>query len=160
MPGIQARSQAEEPLLSTSKPSSSPNSPSLQPLSSSVPLKGILPICHSSLDAAISATNNCSSHGHVYRRNSAQRDSKIECYACSCTPSVLRNKDGKVAKTTFWGGPACQKKDVSTSFWLLALVTIGLLAAVGWGIGLLAAVGGEELPSVIGAGVAGPRAQK
>lgn len=39
-------------------------------------------------------------------------------------------------------------------------MTVFLVALVAWGVGLLMAVGGEELPSVIGAGVAGPRAQK
>ena len=59
-----------------------------------------------------------------------------------------------------WGGPACQKKDVSTPFWLLAGITIFLVSVVSWGIGLLVSIGQEELPGVIGAGVAGPRAQK
>ena len=45
-------------------------------------------------------------------------------------------------------------------FFLLAGVTLGLLAVSAWGVGLLVSVGGEELPSVIGAGVAGPRASK
>ena len=35
---------------------------------------------------------------------------------------------------------------------------MGLLAVVGWGIGLLVDVGGGELPGVLGAGVGGPRA--
>jgi len=58
-------------------------------------------------------------------------------------------------KTTRWTGPACQKKDVSFEFWLLASVTVGLLSVIAWGIGLLMQMGGQELPSVIGAGVAG-----
>ena len=45
-------------------------------------------------------------------------------------------------------------------FFLLAGMTIALVGAVSWGVGLLMSVGNEELPSVIGAGVAGPRAQK
>ena len=60
----------------------------------------------------------------------------------------------------YWGGAACQKKDVSAPFFLLAGLTIALVGVVSWGIGLLMSVGQEELPSVIGAGVAGPRAQK
>ena len=63
-------------------------------------------------------------------------------------------------KTVHWGGPACQKKDVSMPFFLLAGLTIGLIAVVAWGIGLLISIGQEDLPSVIGAGVAGPRTQK
>lgn len=68
-------------------------------------------------------------------------------------------KDGKI-KTTNWGGPACQKKDVSVPFWLLTGFTIAMVATVSWAIGLVFSIGQEDLPSVIGAGVAGPRAQK
>ena len=39
-------------------------------------------------------------------------------------------------------------------------MTVGLLGAAGWGIGLLAGMGSEELPGVLSAGVGGPRAQK
>lgn len=45
-------------------------------------------------------------------------------------------------------------------FWLLAGISIAMVATVSWGIGLLFSIGQEDLPSVIGAGVAGPRAQK
>lgn len=64
-------------------------------------------------------------------------------------------------KTTQWAGPACQKKDISTPFWLLGGTTVALVFAVGWGMSLLYAMGSEELPSVIGAGVsnAGARAK-
>lgn len=46
------------------------------------------------------------------------------------------------------------------SFWLIAGFTVALVAAVSWGVGLLYSIGQEELPSVIGAGVAGPKAQR
>ena len=45
-------------------------------------------------------------------------------------------------------------------FWLLAGLTVALVAVVSWGVGLLVSIGQEDLPSVIGAGVAGPRASK
>ena len=45
-------------------------------------------------------------------------------------------------------------------FFLIAGTTIAIVALVSWGIGLLFSIGQEDLPSVIGAGVAGPRAQK
>ena len=69
------------------------------------------------------------------------------------------NEDGTI-KTTQWGGPACQKKDISAAFWLLAGFSIVMMATVSWGVGLLFSIGQEDLPSVIGAGVAGPRAQR
>lgn len=68
--------------------------------------------------------------------------------------------DGGGSKTIYWGGPACQKKDISVPFFLLAGLSIALVGAVTWGIGLMASIGQEELPSVIGSGVTGPRAQK
>lgn len=72
---------------------------------------------------------------------------------------MRKNSDGTV-KTVQWGGPACQKKDVSIPFWLLAGFTVLLVGVVTWAIGLLYSVGSEELPSVIGAGVSGGKAQK
>ena len=80
------------------------------------------------------------------------------CYACKCGKTVLER--GKGVKTVQWAGPACARKDVSSSFWLLVAVSVGLVATVSWGVGLMFSIGQEELPSVIGAGVAGPRAQK
>lgn len=72
---------------------------------------------------------------------------------------MRKNEDGSV-KTVQWGGPACQKKDVSVPFWLLAGFSVLLVSAISWGVGLLYSVGSEELPSVIGAGVAMGKAQK
>jgi hypothetical protein len=59
-----------------------------------------------------------------------------------------------------WGGTACEKKDVSVEFWLFASFGIAMTGLVAGAIGLLYIMGTEELPSVIGAGVAGPRATK
>jgi len=57
---------------------------------------------------------------------------------------------------TYWGGPACQKKDISVQFWLFVGSGIILAFLVSAGIGMLYSMGSEELPSVIGAGVSGP----
>ena len=70
----------------------------------------------------------------------------------------MKNNNG--IQTTRWGGPACQKKDISSNFFLLAGISIALVGMATWGVGLMYSIGEEELPSVIGAGVAGPRAQK
>ncbi|KAK1918310.1 hypothetical protein P3342_001228 [Pyrenophora teres f. teres] len=59
-------------------------------------------------------------------------------------------------KVTYWGGPACQKKDISTQFWLFVGSGVILAFLVSSGIGMLYSMGAEELPSVIGAGVSGP----
>jgi hypothetical protein len=59
-------------------------------------------------------------------------------------------------KTTYWGGPACQKKDISVQFWLFVMIGVALAFLISAGIGMLYSMGSEELPSVIGAGVSGP----
>ena len=43
---------------------------------------------------------------------------------------------------------------------MLALFSVGLVFLVSFAIGELMGMGGEELPSVIGAGVSGPTAKK
>ncbi|KZF26048.1 hypothetical protein L228DRAFT_242443 [Xylona heveae TC161] len=120
--------------------------------------KGILPVCHNSLDSCISATNNCSGHGSCFAKGGSSDKTGPACYTCGCVPTVRKNSDGTV-KTTHWGGPACQKKDVSMPFFLLAGFTVTIIGVISWGIGLLFSIGNEELPSVIGAGVVGPRAK-
>ncbi|KAL8779396.1 MAG: hypothetical protein Q9213_006964 [Squamulea squamosa] len=123
---------------------------------SSVPRPGILPVCQPHLDKLVDVTNNCSGHGTPYLKSKG----KPSCYACKCSKTVLSRGEGKGVKTIVWAGPACSKKDVSAPFWLLAGISIAIVATVSWGIGLLFSIGQEDLPSVIGAGVAGPRAQK
>lgn len=153
------RQQPEEPLVSPgSAPSShQPSASEISPLQASTsPLpRGIIPACHPTLQSAISATNKCSGHGIAYKKSGGETD----CYACKCSKTVLTDDEGRT-KTVYWGGPACQKKDISVPFFLLAGLSIALVGVATWGVGLLMSIGQEELPSVIGAGVAGPRAQK
>lgn len=155
---------SEEPLSAhAAPPPSSKNShpSSLKTLKNPVLLKGILPLCQPSKEKCITATNNCSGHGTPYRKPiDPSAKSAKECWTCHCDDTLRTDKDGKVIKTTQWGGPACRKKDVSVPFFLLAGLTIALVTIVSWGIGLLYSIGQEDLPSVIGAGVTGPRAQK
>ncbi|KAK2759059.1 hypothetical protein FQN54_003158 [Arachnomyces sp. PD_36] len=120
----------------------------------------LLPICHTSESSCQSATNNCSGHGTCYRKYGSQDngdDDSGDCYACRCERTIVRKNDDGTVKTVQWGGSACQKKDVSIPFWLLAGFTVLLVAVVSWAIGLMYSVGGEELPSVIGAGVSGAK---
>ncbi|KAL1850799.1 hypothetical protein Plec18170_006633 [Paecilomyces lecythidis] len=126
---------------------------------SSVP-STLMPVCYLSESACVESTNNCSGHGQCYRKyGSKDESSRGDCYACKCVETKEKNKDGSV-RTVQWGGPACQKKDVSTPFFLLAGITVGIVFAVASGIGMLFSVGQQELPSVIGAGVGAPRAQR
>ena len=157
---LSARQQQPEEPLSSPSTASSPSFPEVVPFQASTsPLPhGVLPICYSTLQSCIATTNNCSGHGTAYKKYKKFSD-EIDCFACKCSKTVLTDDEGRV-KTVYWGGPACQKKDISVPFFLLAGLSIALIGAVTWGIGLMASIGQEELPSVIGAGVAGPRAQK
>ncbi|KAL2005013.1 hypothetical protein VTN00DRAFT_2863 [Thermoascus crustaceus] len=120
----------------------------------------LMPVCYASNSSCVDATNNCSGHGRCYRKYASKNEAaSSDCYACKCVDTVIRKKDGSI-KRIQWGGSACEKRDVSTPFFLLAGITVVIMAAVGSGIGMLFSVGQEELPSVIGAGVAAPRAQR
>jgi len=122
----------------------------------SAPLRGILPACFRSQEECEKRTRNCTGHGKC-RKLYHDRDTKQggDCYSCQCSATKEDRGDGKV-KTTVWGGPACQKQDVSIAFWLIALFTVGLIFVVSFAVGSVLTMGGEELPSVIGAGVSGP----
>lgn len=166
MPGAQSllrkRSQPiEAPLeLDTIAPLRQSANPAISVLAnSSKAVVGILPACFASQSLCVSVTRNCSGHGlckHKYTDKTANsKSSASECYSCECSVQRTKNEKGQTV-TTQWGGPACQKKDVSTQFWLLALFTVGLVFVVMFAIGQIMAMGGQELPSVIGAGVSGP----
>lgn len=110
-----------------------------------------VPSCFASQNACETATSSCSGHGLCVDRwgNDGTADA---CFFCYCSSTV--EKDAKdVAHVYYWGGATCQKRDVSTPFWLFAGVGITLAATVAFSIGLLFSVGEEKLPGVIGAGV-------
>ncbi|KAH9828751.1 hypothetical protein Tdes44962_MAKER09229, partial [Teratosphaeria destructans] len=120
------------------------------------PLTGILPACFSSQQQCQSSTRNCTGHGQCSKKfTDSSSSDKSSCWTCQCSATKQTTSDGKT-QTTYWGGPACQKKDVSVQFWLIALFTVGLVFLFGFGIGELFGMGNQELPSVIGAGVSGP----
>jgi Domain of unknown function (DUF3844) len=130
--------------LSTTQSNSSP--PKLAPGT-------FLPTCFSSEPPCTNATNNCSGHGSCEEKYAG-------CYACRCSRTIVRYNDDGTTKTVQWGGTACEKKDISTEFWLFASFGISMTALVAGTVALLYSMGSEELPSVIGAGVAGPRTTK
>jgi hypothetical protein len=148
------QSPEEEPLdlLPTSTPDLLSNP---TPYKSNTTLPRRFPACFTSLSACNNATNSCSGHGSCKPFGSSK-----SCFQCKCTRTTIRtNKDGS-KKTTLWAGAACQKKDISTEFTLFAVfgVTMGML--IMGVIGMMYSMGAQELPSVIGAGVAGPTAKK
>ncbi|KXT15678.1 hypothetical protein AC579_6138 [Pseudocercospora musae] len=154
----------EEPLAETHsfKPVQSFSAPVSSFANNTTPLRGILPACFTSQSACESATRNCTGHGQCSKKYhdadslAPGGSTGLDCWSCQCKST--KSSDGK--KTTVWAGPACQKKDVSVEFWLIALFTVALVSLIGFAIGNLISMGSEELPSVIGAGVSGPTARK
>ncbi|KAI9774458.1 MAG: hypothetical protein M1835_006042 [Candelina submexicana] len=122
--------------------------------------KSTVSVCYNHFNSCVAATNNCTGRGHCAKKYSSDNGeaAAVDCFACSCHKTTTVDDDGNV-KTTFWGGPACTKKDVSMPFFLLAGFTISFILVTTFGIGLLYSIGAEELPSVIGAGVASQRAK-
>lgn len=138
-------SKLEAPVSNNAASSTSP----------STPLKTIIPRCHGSVDSCIAATGNCSGHGTCSKKYG--KDNENACYSCFCIASV--NMTDGYKQSIHWGGPACQKEDISSQFWLLAGFSVAAVGLVSWGIGMLFSIGEEKLPGVIGAGVSGPKAR-
>ena len=165
MPGLQsllrkrqprAQVMEEDRATASSSASSDSTASSNTGISQASPLPGIIPACFPSESTCKSNTRECTGHGSCqlkYTDPTAKDGSPAKhCYACVCAATTSSN--GK--STTFWGGGACQKKDVSVEFWLLALFSIGMVFLISFVIGQIWSMGQEELPSVIGAGVSGP----
>ncbi|KAI6809426.1 hypothetical protein KC327_g11614 [Hortaea werneckii] len=131
---------------------------------STSPIPGILPQCFASLSACEEMTRNCSGHGSCYKKftdNSASDTSRYrDCYVCGCKATVKETSSDGGKTKTYWGGSACQKRDVSVEFWMLALFSVGFIFLISFAVGSVWEMGGEELPSVIGAGVSGPSAKR
>lgn len=149
------RSISEEPM--TDVPESSPV-PALAAVNTLAPViksiaKRPMSVCHASYNSCVSATDNCSGNGNCYLKYNGSSGS-LSCYACGCVASYNANS----SLTTYWGGAACSKKDISAQFWLLAGFSILLMGLASWAVGMLFSVGEEKLPGVIGAGVSGPKA--
>lgn len=111
------------------------------------------PACFTSQASCENTTNFCSGHGNCYEAHNA-------CFKCKCGSTLARTNPDGTNKTTQWGGAACQKKDISVPFLMFAAFGVFFAAVIAGAIGLLYNMGSEPLPSVIGAGVAGPKAGK
>ncbi|KAK8058052.1 hypothetical protein PG994_008500 [Apiospora phragmitis] len=163
---LRRREQKSEVVL-TDKETAAPTKPaavdkakaSTSPSTSSHPFSatdnkkkgGLYPACFASQNACNAATGNCTGHGVCENKWSAGAGDKA-CFSCRCLATTEKQADGRPS-LYHWGGGACQKRDVSTPFWLLAGFTIVMLSVVGFCINLLFQVGEEPLPGVIGAGV-------
>lgn len=119
----------------------------------------LAPVCHTSNSSCAESTNNCSGHGYCYLKFTSGGEATTgNCYACRCQQTLVRKKDGTTQKVQ-WGGPACQKKDISSPFFLIAGVSVFAVIMISSAVGMLFSMGQQELPSVIGAGVGGSKAQ-
>ncbi|KAI9719983.1 MAG: hypothetical protein M1812_003108 [Candelaria pacifica] len=162
---IARQGKYEAPLSAATDPeaSAAPKSgprPSHPQVMTPAAFKSTVSVCHTNFNSCVAATNNCTGRGHCERKYSSDngKEARVDCFACSCHKTIKVDEDGKV-KTTYWGGAACTKKDVSMPFFLLAGFTISFVLVISFGVGLLYSIGAEELPSVIGAGVASQRAK-
>ncbi|KAG9199665.1 hypothetical protein G6514_008220 [Epicoccum nigrum] len=117
-------------------------------------VRGILPPFFNSLASCEKLTLNCSGHGACKLLHKAQDKTQQDRFGCACSPTIVGK--GNTRKVTNWGGPACQKKDISTPFWLFVGTGVMLAFLISTIIGMMYSIGSEELPSVIGAGVSGP----
>lgn len=121
--------------------------------SSNFTLPRVVPQYFQSKENCENATNSCMGHGKCVKAHGNQ-------YRCKCSNTVVRTNEDGTTKSVQWGGNACQKKDVSSEFILFAGFGVFFLTVVAGAIGMLYSMGSESLPSVIGAGVVGPRAQR
>ncbi|KAI0633576.1 hypothetical protein C8Q77DRAFT_1057895 [Trametes polyzona] len=101
--------------------------------------------CHTSAEVCANATSSCSGHGECVQATKAGKT----CFVCAC--GATTDSQGRKEQ---WAGTACERKDVSGPFVLLAGTTITLLLLVGGSIALLTAVGDQKLPSTLTGGVA------
>ncbi|KAJ6262710.1 hypothetical protein Dda_1266 [Drechslerella dactyloides] len=106
------------------------------------------PGCFESRDVCGNTTNSCNGRGTCMKSST-----QSNCWSCACNATVIKVKNKK-NKTTYWGGNACQKEDVSTPFLIFVTFAIGMTLAVIWTINQMLDLGGEELPGELSAGVA------
>jgi len=145
-------SEEEEPLdLPSSMPSLDTQAASNATKNFTLP--SAVPACFSSQESCENTTNFCSGHGSCYKAHA-------KCYKCRCGSTLARVNEDGTKKTVQWGGAACEKKDISMPFILFATFGVAIAGLIAGSIGMLYNMGSQELPSVLGAGVAGPKAGK
>jgi len=100
--------------------------------------------CHLDAEICSNSTNSCSGRGQCVEATKAGRT----CFVCACLST--KSDDGK---TQDWAGEACERKDISGPFVLIAGTVIGLLIIIVGSVSLLYGVGDEQLPSILTGGV-------
>ncbi|KAG2065078.1 hypothetical protein BDR04DRAFT_1060948 [Suillus decipiens] len=126
-----------------------PQSPQQSPLPASRPPAGppirTMSSCFTSAETCSNATNACFGHGQCVSNVNAEQ----ECFVCACFDTM--SDSGKMES---WAGDMCQRKDISSTFVLIAGTAITLILLMGGSVSLLYSVGGDELPSILTGGVA------
>ena len=121
-------------------------------------IHGILPSCFRSMEICEQETKNCTGRGEC-KQIYEDKEGDKSCFRCACKAKEVKDENGNIIKRTGYGGPACQKRDISFQFWLIAGFSIAMIFLISWGVGLLYSIGQEELPSVLGAGVPGAKSR-
>ncbi|KAE8348253.1 hypothetical protein BDV28DRAFT_153035 [Aspergillus coremiiformis] len=116
-------------------------------------------ICFTSNSSCNAATNSCSGHGFCYKSSGPANEAAGDCYTCKCKSTTVTTENGIVRKIR-WGGPACQKRDISSPFFLIAGISILVVMAAATAISMLFHIGQDGLPGVISAGVGPAKVQK
>lgn len=99
------------------------------------------PQCYSSASDLERDTNGCSGHGKAVESSQGGR----KCWRCACTPT----RPDKGGKVTYWAGSACEKKDVSSEFILLAGSALVLALVAAGSVYVLYSAGSTELPGTL-----------
>ncbi len=102
--------------------------------------KDLAGTCFGSQSELEKATNSCSGHGKGVKSSKGGR----ACWRCKCTPTEVRK-----GKKTYWAGAACEKKDVSAEFMLLASSVVLLVLVSAGSVYFLLAQGSQELPGTL-----------
>jgi len=142
--------------LLTFSASSPPSKRQVQPPQSPLPSPSPVPqqpiggvsTCFLSADICVNSTNSCSGRGECLQASKAGKT----CFVCACSQTKTQN-----GKTQTWVGDACERKDISGPFVLLAGSTIVLILLIGGSLSLLAGIGDEKLPSTLTGGAIGAR---
>jgi hypothetical protein len=98
--------------------------------------------CFTSVDICTNSTNSCSGRGDCLQASKAGKT----CFVCTCSKTTDKGK------TQTWVGDACERKDISGPFVLLAGSTVALILLIAGSLSLLAGIGSEKLPSTLTGG--------
>ncbi|KLO11719.1 hypothetical protein SCHPADRAFT_905750, partial [Schizopora paradoxa] len=136
---------AHEPsLFRRQQPPQSPFPPNQPTLAPQHPFSS-LSTCYPSLDACTNSTSSCSSHGACQQASKPTFEGRT-CFVCACNATT--DASGRKQQ---WVGNACERRDVSAPFALLAGTTIGVIILAAGSIALLSGIGSQKLPPTLAA---------